>query len=189
MRGVASVLRILTFAAAVYVLWFMRTPVIHAQFGGSCIRQYETEDGSPCFDCCPNNSNVAGIITGVADSSPGFYSESAKYVDCGGGTCNGGDCGTTLYYVAEQDGSCCIPAGDPCNQGTCCNGLQCLSDNTCGTCIGDYQSCSVDSDCCSGFCDPDIHECSFPCIPFGEECSYDGECCSGACIAGYCDFE
>jgi hypothetical protein len=190
MRRLTGLFRILIFSAAVWILWYTHIAIVHAQFGGdSCIKEFDTDgpDGSPCPDCCPNQPIVANIIITPADTSPGYQSPVLQSSDCGSPDCTGIGCGNIQYYVAVQDGSCCVVEGDPCNQGSCCNGLQCLSNNTCGTCISDDESCYYDADCCSGFCEPDTHTCGPPCTPFGEECSVDEDCCSGACYGGYCD--
>ncbi len=171
------------------VLWFLRTPVVHAQYGGECIKQFETTNDTPCFDCCPMQPQITNLVTGIIDASAGVYSSTEGGADCGGGTCNGGSCGTTNYFTAQMDSECCLPSGtSPCSGGTCCPGLQCLSNNSCGVCAASGQYCSDSSDCCSLFCDTGTHtcqddECGLP----GDECDIDGDCCSYACSDGYCE--
>lgn len=189
MRRVSNSLRILVLTGC--ALWLMRTPIIHAQ--GGCIKQFYAENGTPCFDCCPKQPQDINISDGTEiDGSQGIKSLFPRTADCGSGSCNGGACGTTAYYVEANDPSCCLPSGFPCNQGTCCNGLICLSNNTCGSCIANGQSCQSSSDCCTGNCAggycsptscPETASCNdyspgvFPADP----CMYP----SGGCPSGY----
>lgn len=174
MRGLNSVLRVVIFTAC--ALWFMRTSAVHAQFGGDiCVKQFATENGTPSFDCCPKQPQAQAIIIDCEDCTQGLYTADQEYANCGGGTCNGGDCSTsTPYFVAAMDANCCLPSGTPCNQGTCCQGLICLSNNTCGRCVGTGQTCGNDYDCCSQNCTGGkCSKCPPGCIQNGNECS----CC------------
>ncbi len=179
MKSLSSLLRVVVFAACTF--WLIRAPSVHAQ--GECIKQFYTENGSPCFSCCASTPQVQDLSDGTeVDPSPGFVSLMPGSADCGSGasTCppSGGPCGSTQYFQAVQDSSCCSPSGSPCDLGRCCSGLMCLSDNTCGTCIGDGGTCGADSDCCSGTC---LGSCVEACLPDYSECFDDYDCCSGVC--------
>lgn len=57
------------------VLWILRMPIVRGQgFTGECIKQFATENGSPCFDCCPQQPEVTNLIYNVIDSSQGIWS-------------------------------------------------------------------------------------------------------------------
>ncbi len=200
MSGISRLLRVSVLA--ICAVWLIRTPAVHAQFGGTCINQFETGNGTPCFLCCPSQPQDNNIIQGIIDASQGTQSADYRRAYCGGGTCNGGDCGNVDYSVAVEDGTCCFPSGRSCtSQGQCCSGLVCLYNDTCGvctplggacsdpraccsqecetgtcvTCLSNGQYCAFDSDCCSGFCGDNL-QC---CLGYGQFCTEDSDCCSG----------
>src|SRR5579875_884127 len=156
MENLSSIFRILVLTAG--ALWLTRIQTIHAQgigpcYGSTCIKQFDTEFGSACYDCCSSQPLANDIIDGVIDASQGLYSPQNNTMDCGNtNACVGVSCGTQTYCTAVLDATCCLPAGTPCNQGTCCSGLICLSNNTCGACIGGGGACGANSDCCSSVC-------------------------------------
>src|SRR5579883_3077026 len=132
MENLSSIFRILVLTAG--ALWLTRIQTIHAQgigpcYGSTCIKQFDTEFGSACYDCCSSQPLANDIIDGVIDASQGLYSPQNNTMDCGNtNACVGVSCGTQTYCTAVLDATCCLPAGTPCNQGTCCSGLICLSN-------------------------------------------------------------
>ena len=80
------------------------------------------------------------------------------YANCGSPTnscpsvtqytgCTAGD---NPWMQAVTDSDCCSPSGIACNAGARCNGLICLSNNTCGSCRAIMRR--ANSDCCNGNC-------------------------------------
>lgn len=79
------------------------------------------------------------------------------------------------WAQAANNAACCFPTGFSCTSNPqCCNGLICLSNNKCNTCIANFEACGTDSDCCGGNCyNGTCSKCPVGCTPVGESC----ECC------------
>jgi hypothetical protein len=158
-------------------IWLMtRTPEVRAQIM-NCYT-YNTENTEVCQGCC--SAVVEGTNVIVTPDGPGIQVPITVPINCGSctSTCAGGAgcsvCGAQSYTQAVVDSDCCLPSGFPCNQGTCCNGLICLSRVTCGTCRTTGQTCGVNSDCCSGNCSGGkCLKCPVGCTQVGNSCS----CC------------
>lgn len=57
------------------------------------------------------------------------------------------------------------------------------------SCTPNGSSCSLSSDCCSGFCNPATEQCANPQQGCGQSdavCETGVECCSGTCLGGFC---
>ncbi len=184
--------RLLTVAVLVACAWWRMRPVpaVHAQIM-QC-DSYDRRTDYPCNSCCSaGNTSFNNITDGFVEGA-GMETIVQTYQDCGKSVSCPGPypdqyCGPTYFNRAVDDpAECCLPSGDPCNQGTCCAGLICLSGNVCGPCIQDGNSCYYDTDCCSGWCNPDSNTCGEPCGLTGEYCSDDSDCCSYACFGNYC---
>ena len=154
MKHLKNLSRIAVFATS--IIWLMtRASVVYAQLQ-ECYT-YNAEEGNPCDTCCNGGSDEQGVSDGTI-TGPGIQILSSMFENCGSSaSCPGpnpnGYCGTQSWLQAVDDPvDCCLPSGSPCNQGTCCNGLMCLSNNTCGTCIGGGGACGANSDCCSSVC-------------------------------------
>src|SRR5579884_189228 len=154
MKHLKNLSRIAVFATS--IIWLMtRASVVYAQLQ-ECYT-YNAEEGNPCDTCCNGGSDEQGVSDGTI-TGPGIQILSSMFENCGSSaSCPGpnpnGYCGTQSWLQAVDDPvDCCLPSGSPCNQGTCCNGLMCLSNNTCGTCRASGQSCGTNSDCCNGNC-------------------------------------
>ncbi len=171
--------------------WCLTRPVptVHAWQLGACA-DYDRTTENPCASCCLGGTIVSNVTDDFVNG-PGTEILVSQYMDCGtSGSCIGGNayCQNFSYEQAIDDpADCCLPSGTPCNQGTCCSGLICLSDNTCGQCIQDGTSCSSNTDCCSGFCNPDTNTCGELCGLTDAYCSVDSDCCSYFCNGGYCE--
>ncbi len=48
-------------------------------------------------------------------------------------------------------------------------------------CAAIDESCSIDSDCCSGNCDGVACQSESACKPYGASCTFDSDCCSLEC--------
>ena len=160
-------------------IWLMtRTPGVHAQIM-NCYT-YNTENGVQLCNSCCTSQPLGDNWTDGTISGAGIQVLSPQNANCGSCTlsCPGGttcsSCGWTSWIQAVASSECCLPSGYPCNQGTCCGTLICLSSNTCGTCRSQGASCGADSDCCSGNCtDSKCSKCPVGCTPVGNQCS----CC------------
>lgn len=177
MRPLITLLRIAILAAC--AIWLMtRTASVHAQLM-NC-NKFPTENDTPvCNSCCTNDPLVMNWTDGTAEGA-GIQVLSTQYANCGPprNSCPGGTnytgCGQEPWLQAVDSAGCCLPSGYPCNRGTCCHGLICLSNNTCATCINAGQKCGTDSDCCSGNCDNGYcSRCPIGCDPEPHGCS----CC------------
>lgn len=100
-------------------------------------------------------------------------------------------CGNDLYCKGLEDadkGICrsrtCGKAGTDCGPdslSSCCEGLECNSDNKCITCVKENATCNADSICCTGLGCKD-GKC-VKCIPVNSFCSDSKPCCSlSTCI-------
>ncbi len=166
-------------------LWLIKpTLIVHAQLQ-PCPKFNIDDSAVVCPDCCTNSPAAQGWTDGTSDGA-GIQTLTTGYVECGSPTtsCNDGTqftgCGTQSYTQAVDDPQdCCLPSGTPCNQGTCCSGLVCLSNNSCGTCVPNGSYCGSSGDCCGGYCDPYRNTCG--CLGDGNACYNDSECCSGIC--------
>src|SRR5579875_2394255 len=154
MKHLKNLSRIAVFATS--IIWLMtRASVVYAQLQ-ECYT-YNAEEGNPCDTCCNGGSDEQGVSDGTI-TGPGIQILSSMFEYCGSSaSCPGpnpnGYCGTQSWLQAVDDPvDCCLPSGSPCNQGTCCSGLICLSNNTCGACIGGGGACGANSDCCSSVC-------------------------------------
>jgi hypothetical protein len=159
-------------------IWLVtRTPEVRAQIM-NCYA-YITENTEVCQGCC--SGVVIGMdVTDGTTNGPGIQTLDYPPVNCGSctSTCPGGTscsvCGEQSYTQAVVNSDCCLPSGYPCNQGTCCSGLICLSSNTCGACRTTGQTCGTNSDCCGGNCSGGTcSKCPVGCTPVGNTCS----CC------------
>ena len=156
-------------------IWLMtRTPGVRAQIM-NCYT-YETQNTEVCQGCCSAYINGTNVIQ--FQNGPGYQVPNTVDINCGSctNTCNGGTscgvCGASSYLQAVPSSDCCILSGDPCNQGTCCSGLICLSSNTCGSCLTENQACGADSDCCSGNCSGGkCSKCPVGCTEVQNQCS------------------
>lgn len=189
MKSVSKLLAVAIFAACTW--WCVRSvPAVHAQIM-SC-NEYDTQDENPCDPCCLGGATEPNVTNGFVNGD-GIESLSTQSLDCGlSGSCQGpnpnGYCGQTEYLQANNDADCCLPSGYPCNQGYCCGGLVCLSNNTCGLCNQDGDSCASEADCCSGFCNAETGTCGTGgCGLTDDYCSVDSDCCSYSCVGGYCE--
>jgi hypothetical protein len=187
MKALKNLLTVVVLSAVIW--WLMPAALtVHAQIL-QC-DNYITENTDPCNSCCAGGSTQDGVTDGYPTGA-GLQTLSTPSIDCGSsGSCPGPNpdsyCGTGTFIQASNDSSCCIPSGTPCNSGTCCGDLVCLSNNTCGACIQNGYSAPSDSDCCSGF--RNGIDCSDYCYPPDySTCFEDSDCCSGSCIAGYCE--
>jgi hypothetical protein len=162
MRALSNPFRIIVFTACATWL-MMRTPVVYAQLQ-NCSKFNTEDDVQVCNNCCGSSPYANGWTDGTT-SGAGTQQLSTQYASCGSPTtrCPGGTdftgCGQQPWLQAVDSGDCCLPSGTPCNQGTCCNGLICLSSNSCGTCISQGGWCGSASDCCSGLSDPQYLYC------------------------------
>src|ERR1039457_3618059 len=160
-------------------IWLMtRTPGVHAQIM-NCYT-YNTENGVQLCNSCCTSQPLGDNWTDGTISGAGIQVLSPQNANCGSCTlsCPGGttcsSCGWTSWIQAVASSECCLPSGYPCNQGTCCGTLICLSSNTCGPCRSQGASCGADPDCCSGNCtDSKCSKCPVGCTPVGNQCS----CC------------
>lgn len=110
-----------------------------ANDGGLCDNNAGTCTSGTCDESCTPN--------GGACSGPS-------------GTCCSGYCEHASGGVYTTPGICkpCSPLGTPCNGLHCCNGGNCFHAsgnlNDAGICCKSQgDSCTVTSDCCSGYCD------------------------------------
>jgi hypothetical protein len=107
MENLSSIFRILVLTAG--ALWLTRIQTIHAQgigpcYGSTCIKQFDTEFGSACYDCCSPQPLANDIIDGVIDAFQGLYSPQNNTMDCGNtNACVGVSCGTQTYCTAVLD--------------------------------------------------------------------------------------
>lgn len=139
-------------------MWLLtRTPIVHAQLQ-NCSK-FNTENGAiVCPSCCSSSPSVMSWTDGTSEGA-GTQVLTTMYASCGSatGSCPSGTqytgCGSEPWLQAVDDpAECCLLSGTPCNQGTCCTDLICLSSNICGACRTTGQTCGATSDCCSGEC-------------------------------------
>jgi hypothetical protein len=178
MRPLITLLRITVLTAC--AIWLItRTPTVHAQLM-NC-NKFNTSTEYICNSCCTGHPAEMDWTDGDAQGA-GVQVLDQMYANCGNPTssCPSGTqytgcaSGNNPWFQAPTSSECCLPSGDPCNQGTCCSGLICLSSNECGRCIGTGQTCGNDYDCCSQNCTGGkCSKCSPGCIQNGNECS----CC------------
>jgi hypothetical protein len=74
-------------------------------------------------------------------------------------------CGSECCSGMCDHGACAAPcgaSGAQCSLAT--QSVDCCSQSCTGSgcsCIGDFELCQTDRDCCSGFCNPDLSRCQF----------------------------
>ena len=182
MKPLNRLFRVVVFSGC--AVWLMtQTQPVRAQLQ-SC-NKFDSQDGNPCDTCCNGGSQEMGISDGIITGA-GYQMLVPQPENCGTSAgCPGpnpnGYCGTQSWQKAVDDpADCCLPTGTPCNQGTCCGGLICLSNNKCGTCIANGQSSQSPADCCSGLRDPNSGQCVM-CLNNGIGCSTNSQCCSANC--------
>jgi hypothetical protein len=117
-------------------------------------------------------------------------------VTCTPDSCSNGCCGSDgICYTGQAPGYCGLngatcglcPAGclaqgvAGCTTvGTCCDGLICRSDDTCGQCLGpDGGACASSADCCANLAC--LAGACTPCGQFGAVCTVDSDCCGDDC--------
>ncbi len=160
-------------------IWLMtRTPAVHAQLM-NCYTFNTQNNEEVCPGCCSSLVTGDNVTDGIP-LGPGIQVMDYPPANCGTctSTCPGGTscsvCGAQSYQAAVDSPDCCLPSGYPCNQGTCCGTLICLSNNTCGNCLGQGQACGADSDCCSQNCpDGTCSKCPPGCTLVDNQCT----CC------------
>jgi hypothetical protein len=174
MRSLTNFLRIAVLTAC--AIWLItRAPTVHAQLQ-NCPKLNTEKGVEVCNSCCSSQPSVSNWTDGTSEGA-GTQTLETMYANCGSSTnsCPRGTqytgCGSQPWYEAVDDASCCLPSSTPCNQGTCCSGLVCLSSGSCGTCYQNGTSCSLNSDCCAGTCQ-------------GHKCGQCGNLCGNACLDG-----
>lgn len=116
------------------------------------------------------NASTGACAYPVASDGAACGAEIAGRVCCGGACCAAGEncvdgacqapC-STLGGTCQGEEQCCQDGVTACDGGTCCHGVE--------------ESCSTDSQCCSGRC-RDGETC---CSPPGSPCHNEGDCCTG----------
>lgn len=86
-------------------------------------------------------------------------------------------------------GTCKGPphAGEPCDDGSCADGLFCDSDDVCRALRSNGEQCNSGYECQSGRCDYESASGQYVCMakkPNGDTCTWYDECESGNCGAG-----
>jgi hypothetical protein len=145
------------------------------------------DPGKPCHldqECC-TKSCVDHVCAGEICAADGF--ECAADGDC-------------CSHHCESSGRCgqsCVASGGVCMIGVaqkgCCSGLTCFTppgadSGVCSAamCLPDGVSCVAGLKCCSGYCDPNFHECTTGCASMGSPCKVASDCCNGMCTNGTC---
>lgn len=176
MRLLTNLSRVTVFNAC--AIWFMtRAPGVHAKLQ-NC-NKFNTENGIEVCNSCCGSHPAANDWTDGTNEGAGIQVLETQHASCGSPTtsCPSGTqytgCGSEPWLQAVESPSCCLPSGYPCNQGTCCHGLICLSNNSCGTCRAVGQACGKNSDCCNNNCS-------------GGTCTNPPPPCDGHCPADEC---
>lgn len=143
------------------------TPGASAPADGTCQRQCNGS-GTDCHafgnNCC------GGLICGTSGNcqqcgAPG--KECGNDSDC----CSSLTCDLVSNTCVAADpcaGKTCNNTNDPCLAcgKTCCGGLVCRSDATCGACVGEDAHCGNNDDCCGGLrCSTTSFTCYDPGVP------------------------
>lgn len=166
-------------------------------------------DASLCkvAECKVGATNGAAGASGKGGASSGKGGAGGKSGAAGKGG-SGGKAGSGDAFGGGGTTGDCVPdgGGDPFGGGGSKSG-GCAGSSTGeafgggGMCVGAYESCLVDSDCCSDYCEYDFYFEEGYCIgdgpvdppeptcklaQVGENCDLDGDCCSEYCFSGKC---
>lgn len=134
---------------------------------------------------CPSTYNWG------SGSQPQYQTFDANCCKLPSGSCSSSpDCCQSPSAQSCIGNTCCISLGGDCTQypSYCCPGSHCDTGNS-NLCVRDScadppASCSIPSDCCSGFCYSNA--CS-SCIPDTYSCANNPySCCGGVCSSGTC---
>ncbi|HEY8073219.1 MAG TPA: hypothetical protein VIF62_03900 [Labilithrix sp.] len=141
-------------------------------------------------DCCTGNcadDGMGGKICGnpINACTPTGNACPANPTDCCLGACFSGLCGKCV----DNNGAC-SKSSDCCGGGTCvadgmgggiCQAINCSPAPCTPSCRTTGNSCAVNGDCCSNFCNSGVcSQVSF-CTQNGDVCASDNDCCGGAC--------
>ena len=145
-----------------------------AAHGTGLCRMCGTAD--PSSICCVRNTS--GFCSGTSAARCPCDSAQCETCDTSHGTCDG--CPSGQHCCSGTCKECC--ADSDCPSGQHCSNGQCVPD-----CLasGLNSLCSVNSDCCSGMCEPFGVFPPHCCSPPGTPCNLadPGGCCSGTCTA------
>ncbi len=142
-------------------------------FGGAC-----SFGASCCSGICDTKAGTCA--SSIAACAPATAA-CAGNTDCCSGACVAGHCGGTACLTI---GAACPVAGNVCCTGNCSGG-KCASISPGASCVTADNTCTSNTQCCSGLCGPD-GRCSLGssyCIQTGDICYHANDCCGGICSA------
>jgi len=141
---------------------------------------------NPETSCNDNNDNDGDHLVDCQDP------DCSADLACSGATCTPDGCNNNCPYGCDsadcgsgagQDPDCCTDPNDYCNDG-CQNRDETDVDcgGSCSTKCGNGDSCDVNGDCNSGFCDPSSNTCEAPTCSDGfKNQGESGVDCGGPC--------
>lgn len=150
----------------------------------------------------PSRYTVTGANT--ADESVSFFSDGSvdfnhfsrgtnwdggavQFGTTGGCTANNSACTTNGQCCSGNctSGTCqapqtCFLVGQMCSvSADCCSPNTCVSSVCTAPCLGNSNSCTLNSQCCSSNCASSV--CQAQCTATGSACGANSDCCTGVC--------